>query len=122
MVVHGPRAHAFYVGEDGSASFKDFHFKAEVMTLPGANSGIYFHTKYQDSGWPQSGYEAQVNNTHADPKRTGGLYAVDDNYKAPVQDNEWFTYEIIVRGKRIVTKINGQVISDYRGTGRSGPS
>ena len=59
--------------------FKDFHFKAEVMTLPKANSGIYFHTKFQPDGWPKAGFEAQVNNTYAkDPKKTGSLYDVED--------------------------------------------
>lgn len=113
LVMHGPRAHAFYVGEDGKAEFKNFHFRAEVMTTPGSNSGIYFHTKYQERGWPNRGYEAQVNNTHTDPKKTGGLYNVQDNYEAPAKDNEWFTYEIIVNGKHIVVKIDGKTISDY---------
>ncbi len=113
IVVHGPRAHAFYVGPDGKASFKDFHFKAKVKTEPGSNSGIYFHTRYQGEGWPNRGYEAQVNNTHGDPKKTGGLYNVQDNFKVPVKDGEWFDYEIIVKGKRIVIKINGETISDY---------
>ena len=113
LVTHGPRAHVFYVGEKGHAEFKDFHFKAKVMTMPGANSGIYFHTAFLHSGWPNKGYEAQVNNTQRDPKKTGGLYNVQDNFKTPVKDNEWFDYEIIVQGKHIVTKINGKVISDY---------
>jgi hypothetical protein len=113
LVVNGPRAHAFYVGDDGAASFRDFHFHAEVMTMPGANSGIYFHSQYQSEGWPNTGYEAQVNNTQGDPRKTGGLYAVKDNFSAPVGDKEWFTYEIIVQGRRITIKINGRAVTDY---------
>lgn len=113
LVTHGERSHAFYVGADGQADFKNFHFKAEVMTTKGSNSGIYFHTRFLDSGWPDRGYEAQVNNTQGDPKKTGGLYNVKDNFKAPVKDDEWFTYEITVEGKHIVVKINGETISDY---------
>jgi hypothetical protein len=113
LVVNGPTAHAFFVGDDGSASFRDFHFQAEVMTMPGANSGIYFHSRYQAEGWPNTGYEAQVNNTQGDQRKTGGLYAVKDNFSAPVGDKEWFTYEIIVQGKRIIIKINGRTVTDY---------
>ena len=113
LVTHGPRAHAFFVGKTGHASFTDFHFKAKVMTEPKANSGIYFHTKYQDEGWPSVGYEAQVNNTHTDPKKTAGLYAIKDNFEAPVKDNEWFDYEVIVENKHIVIKVNGTTITDY---------
>ena len=113
MVVNGPRAHAFYVGPDGDASFENFHFKTEVMTTPGSNSGIYFHTRYLEEGWPNRGYEAQVNQTHGDPKKTGGLYDVQDNYDAVAKDNEWHDYEIIVHGKHIVVKINGEMVNGF---------
>jgi hypothetical protein len=113
LVVHGDRAHAFYVGPKGNTNVTNFHFKSKVMTKPGANSGIYFHTRFLESGWPDRGYEAQVNNTQRDKKKTGGLYNVQDNFEAPVKDDEWFDYEIIVEGKHIVIKINGKTISDY---------
>jgi hypothetical protein len=113
MVVNGPRAHAYYVGPEGDATFKNFHLKAEVMTKAKANSGIYFHTRFQDSGWPNRGYEAQVNNSHGDPKKTGGLYNVQDNFEAVAEDDKWFEYEIIVEGKHIVIKIDGKTVSDY---------
>src|SRR5689334_2169482 len=66
IVTSGPRSHLFYVGKDESkpAEFTNFHFKADVMTTPGSNSGLYFHTKFQPDGWPSIGYEAQVNNSH----------------------------------------------------------
>ena len=50
--VHGGRGHLFYVGPDGQASFRNFEFSAQVRTHAKANSGIYFHTAYQKSGWP----------------------------------------------------------------------
>ena len=111
LVCFGPRSHLFYVGE--LQPFVNFEFKADVMTTPGSNSGIYFHTKYQDTGWPKSGYECQVNNSHKDPKRTGGLYGISDVFEAPAKDNEWFTQHIIVNGKRIIVKVNGKVLVDY---------
>lgn len=110
MVVNGTRAHAFATE---AGEFKNFYLKAEVMTYPKANSGIYFHTQYLESGWPNRGYEAQVNNSHGDPKKTGGLYNVQDNFDPPAKDNEWFTYEIIVIDPHIIIKINGKTISDY---------
>ncbi|HEY8535151.1 MAG TPA: DUF1080 domain-containing protein [Vicinamibacterales bacterium] len=113
IVVHGPRAHLYYVGPVGNHDFRNFEWRAEVMTTPGSNSGMYFHTEYQEHGWPQKGYEVQVNNSHTDPKRTGGLYDVQDNYEAPAKDNEWFTQHIIVRDRRIIVKVNDRVIVDY---------
>ncbi len=113
LVVNGTRGHAFYIGKDGHHECGDFHFKAKVKTMPKSNSGIYFHTHFQAEGWPQTGYEAQVNNTHGDPKKTGGLYNVQDNFEAPAEDGEWFDFEIIVKGKHVLVMINGKVTADY---------
>jgi hypothetical protein len=113
IVVRGPRSHLFYVGPVQQHEFRNFEFKADVMTFAKANSGVYFHTKWQDAGWPNLGYEVQVNNSHTDPKRTAGLYNVQDNMEPPAKDGEWFTMQIVVNGKRITTAVNGKTISDY---------
>lgn len=113
MVIDGPRTHIFYAGKLGKHDFKNFEFKAKVMTFPKANSGIYFHTEYQDKGWPSKGYEAQVNNTHKDPRKTASLYAIKDNKEAPAKDGEWFDYYIKVDGKNITIAINGKNIIEY---------
>jgi hypothetical protein len=111
-VANGSRAHLFYVGDE--KPFKNFHFKCEVMTKPGSNGGIYFHTKYQETNWPAQGHECQVNNSYErDPQKTGGVYKVAKVLEAPAKDNEWFKYEIIVEGKHVVVKINDKVTADY---------
>ena len=53
-------------------NFKDFHFKAEVQCFENSNSGIYFDTKYQGKGFPQVGFEAQVNNMPFDLQASPG--------------------------------------------------
>jgi hypothetical protein len=108
IVCQGGRAHLFT-----EKQFKNFHFKAEVMTTPGSNSGIYFHSKYQESGWPSVGYESQVNVTHRDPVKTGSLYNTVKLFKTPAKDNKWWTHEIIVKGKHVVVKIDGKKVIDY---------
>jgi hypothetical protein len=113
LIVKGPRSHLFYDGPVNGHDFKNFELRAEILTKPGANSGVYFHTEFQPTGWPAKGYEVQVNNTHKDPKKTAGLYNVQDNFEAPAKDDEWFTMTIRVEGKHIVTKVNDKVISDY---------
>ena len=113
IVVDGPRSHLFYVGPVENGDFKNFEIKADVMTKPGSNSGIYFHTEYQETGWPDKGYEVQVNNSHKDWRRTGGLYGVEDVRQSPAEDNQWFTEHIIVQDKRIIIKVNGQTTVDY---------
>ena len=114
LKVHGGRAHLYFVGADGKANFKNFEFKAKVLTTPGSNSGIYFHTKFEEKGWPSAGFECQVNSTHTDVKKTGGLYGVKDvNNNAPSKDFEWCDYGIKVQGRQITLSINGKVTSEW---------
>ncbi len=113
IVVHGPTAHLFYEGGYKNHDFKNFELKVDVMTYPGANSGIYFHTEYQESSWPKKGFEVQVNNSHTDWKRTGSLYDVVNVKEVYVKDMEWFTEYIKVEGKHILVKINNKTVVDY---------
>ncbi len=113
IVVNGPRAHLFYEGPVANHQFKNFELKAQVMTTPGSNSGIFIHTAYQQEGWPSKGYEIQVNNSHTDWRRTGSLYAIQDVKDVFVKDNEWYTEYIKVQGKRITIKINDKTVVDY---------
>lgn len=113
IVADGPRSHLFYTGDVENHNFTDFEFKADIMTTPGSNSGIYFHTEYQETGWPAKGYEAQINNTGTDPRRTASLYAVKDVAEAPAEDGEWFTMHIKVQGKKIVISVDGETMVEY---------
>lgn len=128
--IHGP-AHLFYMGEVNGHNFKNFDLRIEVMTFPKANSGIYFHTEYQAASWPKRGLECQVNNSHVDWRRTGSLYAIRnvswgpetppaDNKeqvkmfpKAPVQDNVWYTQEIIYQNGAVTVKLDGEPVVEY---------
>ena len=91
---HGKPSMVYYTGK--GKDMKDFHFKAD------SNGGIFFHTQYQDKGWPV-GHEA-------DPV---SVYIVKKNLKAPAKDNEWFHYEIIVKGNRVETKVDGKTVVVY---------
>lgn len=108
IVANGKPSHLFTEQE-----FGDFDFKAEVMTRPGSNGGIYFHSKYQDTGWPATGYETQVNVTQRDPVKTGSLYNVVKLFRTPAEDDKWWTHEISVRGARVTVTINGEVQYEY---------
>ncbi|MFG0335084.1 MAG: DUF1080 domain-containing protein [Maioricimonas sp. JB049] len=112
FVAKGPRSHLFYVGND--RPFENFELKVDVKAEANSNGGIYFHTKYQDEGWPKAGFETQVNNTYtSDRRKTGSLYAVKDVYDVVIKDNEWWTQHIIVQGNRVIVKVNGKTVVDY---------
>ena len=111
FVAKGPRSHLFYEG-DGKP-LKNFELKVEVMTKPGSNGGIYFHTKYQEKGWPKGGFECQVNCTHSDWKKTGSLYDVANLGHTPATDNKWWTQHIKVEGNKVTVRIDDVVVLQY---------
>ncbi len=128
---HNP-AHLFYDGEVNAHKFRNFDLRVDVMTYPCANSGIYFHTKFQQAGWPRFGIECQVDNSHVDWRRTGSLYGLlnvtwgpetppankRDGVimlaEPPVTDNVWYTQEIICRDGAVTVKLNGKPLLDYK--------
>jgi hypothetical protein len=111
LVAHGDRCHLYYVGDD--KPFKNFDLKVDVMTKPGSNGGIYFHTKYQPRDWPKAGFECQVNNTHSDWIKTGSLYGLVNVAQSSAQDDKWWTEEIIVKGSSVTVLIDGKRIFEY---------
>ncbi len=119
ILADGPRAHLFYSGPVRGADFRNFELKADVMTQPLCNSGIYFHTRFQQQGWPEKGFEVQVNNTatgeggYLERKKSGSLYQVRNVYKAFARDGEWFQLHIAVRGKQVQVRLNGMLLVDY---------
>lgn len=128
IVAAGPRAHLFYDGPAGT-EFTNFELTMQVKTLPGSNSGVFFHTHYQEEDWPAKGLEAQINSTQGDPRKTGSIYAIADlrvyndgearpklgydfnvfstEATAPHRDEEWFSYVVRVEGDSVTTLVNG---------------
>jgi hypothetical protein len=122
FVSVGDRSHLFYVGKVARHEFRNFELSVDVKTSPGANSGIYVHTKWQGPGWPAAGYELQVINSnppaekmggYIEHKMTGSIYAVRNAYVAPASDGEWFNYRIRVVGKTLQTFINDRLVCEY---------
>ena len=128
---HRP-AHLFYDGDVNGHIFKNFDLRVDVMTYPGANSRIYFHSEFQNAGFPSKGLECQVDNSHSDWRRTGSLYGLfnltwgpetpaPDNKQtvvylanAPVKDEVWYTQEIVCRNGVVTVKLNGQPMFTYQ--------
>ncbi len=105
----GGRCHVFYVKEE----LNDFELKVDVKINEGGNSGIYFHTVYEDEGWPSVGHEVQVNATHKDPVKTGSLYNVVELFESAGKANEWFTMHIAVKGDELRVSVNDKVLYEY---------
>ncbi len=110
----GPRAHLFYEGD-----FKNFEFEAEIKTQEHSNSGIFIHTKYQTDGWPQQGYEIQVNNSYRgseknpELRKTASVYNIRNVYFPVAKDNDWFKMRIKVVENYIEIFVNDVKVNEY---------
>jgi Domain of Unknown Function (DUF1080) len=119
LAADGKRSHLFYDGPFHGGDFRNFELEVELMTRPGCNSGVYFHTAYQESGFPIKGFEVQVDNsyvgegTYRERKMGGSLYGLRNIYKPFAPDNEWFKLAVTVRGKNVQVRENGILLVDY---------
>jgi len=112
IVAIGKRSHLFYTGEH--QPFTNFVLQVDVYTERWSNGGIYFLTEFQSDGWPETGFEAQVNNTAFDWKKTGSLYGIKNVlFFSPADDKQWWTQEIRVEGRHITISIDGEIVVEY---------
>lgn len=103
----GERSHLFWMKQECG----DCEFKADAKLNKGGNSGMYFRAEFGE-GWPK-GYEAQVNNSHKDPVKTGSLYNMVKVFEQLVPDDTWWNQHIIVKGNHVTIKVNGKTVVDF---------
>jgi hypothetical protein len=119
IVADGARSHLFYNGPVQSSNFRNFELEVECLAKPTCNSGVYFHTAYQETGFPIKGFEVQINNTasgegtYRERKKTGSLYGLRNVYKQFIADDTWFKMNIAVRGKNVQIRLDGMLVVDY---------
>jgi hypothetical protein len=119
IVADGGRSHLFYTGPVHGAMFKNFDLEVEALARPGCNSGVYFHTAYQETNFPIKGFEVQINNTaqgegtYRERKKTGSLYGLRNVYKQLIADDSWFKIQVAVRGKNVQIRLDGTLVVDY---------
>jgi hypothetical protein len=119
-IIIGSGQHASHIYTE-RGDCKDFHLLVEARVNDGGNSGVLFRSHFGTDRptnrplWP-SGYEAQINATHKDPKKTGSLLGLGPMvvlHESPVPPREWFILEVIAQGNHIVISINGRTTAEY---------
>ena len=89
-------------------NYQNFLIQGQALTEKGAEATLLFHTD------GESGYEVLFHNGPIDGSRkTGSLSAVRNLYRSLAQDEEWFDFEVAVRGQNIAVKINGTDVVCY---------
>ncbi|MEZ6056447.1 MAG: sulfatase-like hydrolase/transferase [Planctomycetaceae bacterium] len=111
-------AHLYYVGPDGEPGtedddFTNFELSFEALTTPGSNGGVYFHTSWQPTGFPNDGHEVQVNQSHSNKTRTGSLFGVVNVAETTALDNNFVQQLVTVRGRQVTISVNGKQTVNY---------
>jgi hypothetical protein len=86
-------------------------FKAEVRVSPGGAGRMYARAAAAPGASP--GYQAQIDNSNADPVRTGSLYGSVKLHEQLVPDGVWFTEHVIVEGNHVTIFVNDRQTADY---------
>ena len=89
-------------------NYQNFTLQGQAYTEKDAEAALLFHTD------GESGYEVLFRNGEIDGSRkTGSLSAIRNLYRSLAEDNEWFDFEVSVRGKNIAVQINGTDVVCY---------
>ena len=89
-------------------NYQNFQIQGQALTEKDAEASLLFHTD------GESGYEVLFHNGPIDGSRkTGSLSTIRNLYRSLAQDEEWFDFEVAVRGQNIAVKINGTDVVCY---------
>ena len=92
---------------------KNFILTADLLTTPGAEAILGFHTS---AGNKNEGYSVMINNSDyrsGNPQKTGSLSLIRNNFVRTARDEEWFNLKIEVRANHIIVAVDDKIVSEY---------
>lgn len=116
IVADGPAATLYHVA---SGPLRNFALSIEVMSAPGADAGVCFHTAPGATADSGRGFEVQVRNRRtgadgvSDLRLTGSLLGLRHVYQAMARDGVWTTLRIAVRGHGVQVHVGDALVVDY---------
>ena len=99
--------------------YQDFNFECFVRASKFSNGGILFRGG-NDAREPR--YEIQVHDVEGAVYPTGSLYGLERARPYPrIQPEEWFLFQLCVKGKQCVVRINGETVVNCQKLERTEP-
>ncbi len=92
---------------------KNFILTADLLTTPGAEAKLGFHTSADNKN---QGYSVVINNSDyrsGNPQKTGSLSLIRNNFVRTARDEQWFNLKIEVRANHIIVAVNDKIVSEY---------
>lgn len=95
--------------------YKDFAFETYVRARKNSNGGIFFRSEGSGN---KPHYEVQIHDVEGAVYPTGSLYGIRRAKYPRLVPEEWFLFQLIVKGTRCVVRINGENVVDYNALDR----
>jgi hypothetical protein len=106
------KANSFLVTKN---SYTDFRIRAEFWVSDDANSGIYMRCADIKNLTDRTCYEANIFDQRPDPTYgTGSIVHLSLVSPMPKAGGKWNTYDVTVKGTRLVVTLNGVVTADIQ--------
>lgn len=94
-------------------SYTDFRIRAEFWVSDDANTGIYMRCADIKNLTDRTCYEANVFDQRPDPTfGTGAIVHLSPVSPMPKAGGKWNTYDVTVKGTRLIVTLNGVVTAD----------
>jgi hypothetical protein len=111
QATRGGKDPAYLVSKE---SYRDFEMRVEFWSSDDANSGIFMRCQNRAQITDENCYEANIFDQRPDQTfATGAIVKVAPVAQpAPRAGGKWNTFDLIVRGSRLVVVLNGQTTVD----------
>jgi hypothetical protein len=107
----GPIFRTDYNGHLASKTkYKDFVFETYIRARKHSNGGIFFRS--EGSG-QKPHYEIQIHDVEGAVYPTGSLYGIQRAKYPRLVPEQWFLFQLFVKGPHCVIRINGENVVDY---------
>jgi hypothetical protein len=113
QATQGGKTAAYLVSKN---SYRDFMMRVEFWASDDANSGVFMRCQDPGKITDESCYEANIFDQRSDPTYGTGAIVKVAPVAAPMPKagGKWNTYEITMRGTRLVLVLNGQKTVDLQ--------
>jgi hypothetical protein len=113
QATQGGKTAAYLVSKN---SYRDFMMRVEFWASDDANSGVFMRCQDPGKITDENCYEANIFDQRPDPTYGTGAIVKVAPVAAPMPKagGKWNTYEITMRGARLVLVLNGQKTVDFQ--------
>ncbi|HUQ93436.1 MAG TPA: DUF1080 domain-containing protein [Bryobacteraceae bacterium] len=94
------------------ALYKDFELHSYIRTSRWQNGGVLFRSSGEGTRGRRA-YEIQLHNVEGSHFPTGSLYHYKRASYPRIADEQWWLFQLIVQGRAVVVRINGENVLEY---------